>query len=166
MTRQDLSNGPTTMIAEGTELVTERTFDAPRELVWAAMTSAEHIPQWWGPHGTTAAVVEMDVRPGGKWRWVAAATPDGGGAPFKGEYLEVVPPERLVRTSIFDVEPADSEPPVVEIITFEDLNGKTRMHYTARFPSEAVLSAALDAGMTKGVLEQYDRLTDLLTRMN
>ncbi len=163
MTKQDLGNERTTMVAEGAELVLERVFDAPRELVWAAMTSAEHIPAWWGPHGTSTVVVEMDLRPGGRWRWIN--TFDGGEAPFTGEYLEVAAPERFVRTSIFDVEPFNSGPGAVETLTFEEFDGKTKLHYYTRFPSEEVLNGALATGMSKGALEQFDRLADLLTEL-
>jgi uncharacterized protein YndB with AHSA1/START domain len=164
VTRQDLGNETTTLVADGADLVLERVFDAPRELVWTALTSPEHIPQWWGPHGTTPTVVEMDVRPGGRWRWIAAAS-DGGGAPFAGEYLEVVPPERIVRTVIFDVEPFNAGPAAVETTTLEDLAGRTRVRGHTRFPSAEVLGGALATGMSRGALESYDRLAHLLTEL-
>jgi uncharacterized protein YndB with AHSA1/START domain len=159
-----LGNAATTIYAEGTELVIERTFDAPRERVWAVMTSPEHIPQWWGPHGATTDVVEMDVRPGGKWRWISIV--GGGQAPFAGEYLEVVPPQRIVRTSVFDIEPFNSGPGAVETITFDESEGKTKVTYHTRFPSQEAIDAALEQGMSKGTLEQFDRLADLLTRIS
>ena len=88
-TRIDRGSTDTTGIyQEGTDLVYERTFDAPREQVWQAMTDPEIVPRWWGPHGTTTTVVEMDVRPGGKWRYVSQA-PDRDDVAFYGEYLEV-----------------------------------------------------------------------------
>jgi uncharacterized protein YndB with AHSA1/START domain len=139
----------------------KRIFDAPRELVWAAMTSAEHIHNWWGPHGTYANVEQLDVRPGGRWR--IAPAEGGEGIAFGGEFLEVVPPERLVRTSNPDVGPGGT--PAVETITFEDLGGRTKMIYHARFPSEGVLGFALTQGMTKGILEQFDRMAGLLTEI-
>lgn len=162
MTKQSLGNENTTVIVDGAELVIERIFDAPRELVWAAMTSAEHIAKWLGPHGTTTTVEEWDVRPGGKWRWINKS--DEGEAPFKGEFLEVVPPERLVRTSTFDIGPPG--PPAMETVTFEEVDGKTRVYWHAQFPSEEVLDGAVESGMTVGLLEQYDRLADLLTDLS
>jgi uncharacterized protein YndB with AHSA1/START domain len=149
------------MYAEGAELVIERVFDATRERVWAAMTAPEHVPHWWGPNGSATEVVEMDVRPGGRWRWVNKFA--GGEAPFTGEYREVVPPRRIVRTAIFDIEPFNAGPAAVETITFEDLAGKTKVVYHTRFPSQEVLDSALAQGMSKGALEQFDRLADLLT---
>ena len=164
MTRQELGDASTSIVAEGADLTMQRIFDAPPALVWAAMTSAEHIHNWWGPHGTYAIVEKMDVRPGGKWR--IAPAEGGEGIAFAGEFLEVTEPERLVRTSSPDIPGVGpAGPPAVETITFEDLDGKTKMVYHARFPSEEVLSFALAQGMTKGVLEQFDRLAGLLTEI-
>jgi uncharacterized protein YndB with AHSA1/START domain len=161
VTEQHLGNERTSIVANGAELRIERTFDAPRELVWRAWTEPEHVANWWGPHGTTARVVEMDVRPGGRWKWIANATADSGGtATFAGEYLEVDPPERFVRTALPD--PAPPGPPAVETVTFTEIDGKTTMRYHATFPSEETLNFAISLGMTKGVLDQYDRMADLL----
>ena len=98
------STETTTVYTEGQDLVMERVFDAPRDLVWKVITDPERITNWWGPHGYTTTVEEMDVRPGGRWRFIQHTT-GGEDVPFKGEYLEVVPPERVVQTFIFDVEP-------------------------------------------------------------
>jgi len=161
VTRQELGDASTSMTAEGADLTMQRIFEAPRALVWAAVTSAEHVGNWWGPHGTYSIVEEMDVRPGGKWR--IAPAPGAPGIAFAGEFLEVIEPERLVRTGSPDIPGAGPEgPPAVETITFEDLGGRTKMIWHVRFPSEDVLNFSLAQGMTKGVLEQFDRLADLL----
>ncbi|OLT29568.1 hypothetical protein BJF79_10600 [Actinomadura sp. CNU-125] len=159
MTRQELGDASTSIIAEGADLTMERVFDAPRELVWTAMTTAEHVHNWWGPHGNFANVELMDVRPGGKWRITPGG--DGRGVAFAGEFLEVAAPERLVRTSAPETGDGGG-PPAIETITLADLGGRTKMTYHARFPSEEVIAFALEQGMTKGVLEQFDRLADLL----
>lgn len=164
-TRRELGDTRTSIVADGADLTMERIFDAPRELVWTAMTSAEHIPHWWGPHGTHAHVARMDVRPGG--RWLITSGEPGGGIAFGGEFLEVVSPERLVRTSAPELPGGGSGgPPAVETITFEDLGGgRTKMVYHARFPSDEVLDFAVGQDMTTGVLQQFDRLADLLTAL-
>jgi uncharacterized protein YndB with AHSA1/START domain len=163
MTRQDLGDRSTTIVTDGADLTIERTFDAPRELVWTVLTSAEHIPQWWGTYDTHAEVTLMDLRPGGRWRIGSAE--GGEGVAFSGEFLEVVPPERLVRTSAPEMPGVDPDgPPAVETITLDDLGGRTKMVYHARFPSEDVLGFALDQGMTRGILEQFDRFAALLTQ--
>src|SRR5262245_16822655 len=141
---------------EGTDLVIERTFDAPRELVWMVMTDPERITHWWGPHGYTTTVVEMDVRPGGRWRFINHTT-GGEDVPFKGEYLEVEPPERIVQTFIFDVPPFD-EMAAIETFTLEDLGGRTRAVNTSRFPTLDALEGALGSGMIGGAIESWDRL--------
>jgi uncharacterized protein YndB with AHSA1/START domain len=160
MTRNQLGDESTSIVAEGSDMTMERVFDAPRELVWTVMTSAEHIHNWWGPHGNHADVQQMDVRPGGRWRIAPA---DGQGVAFSGEFIEVVEPERFVRTSAPEM--GEDGPPAIETVTLEDLGGRTKMIYHARFPSAEVLGFALDQGMTKGVLEQFDRLADLLSAL-
>ena len=97
------STETTTIYSEGGDLIFERTFDAPRERVWKAFMDPEIVPRWWGPHGTTTIVAEMDVRPGGKWRYVSRA-PDREDVAFYGEYLEIDAPERFAWTFMFDVE--------------------------------------------------------------
>jgi uncharacterized protein YndB with AHSA1/START domain len=158
MAVQQLGNERTTAFTEGNELVFERIFDAPRELVWQVVTDPRRMTNWWGPHGYTTTVVEMDVRPGGHWRFIQHTT-GGEDVPFKGEYLEVVPPERLVQTFIFDV-PGFDDKPSYDTMTLEDLGGRTKMTARSRFPSVEDLQGALAMGMTGGALETYDRLAD------
>src|ERR671930_1017794 len=74
-----------------------RVFDAPRRLVWEALTKPEHLSRWWGLRGSTLTVDRMDLRPGGGWRFVSRGA-DGKEDAFRGEYREIVPPERLVQT--------------------------------------------------------------------
>ena len=154
--QQQLGNERTTAYTEGEELVFERVFDAPRDLVWNVMTDPERVTNWWGPHGYTTTVVEMDVRPGGHWRWINHTT-GGEDAPFKGEYLEVVPPERIVQTQIFDV-PGFDDRAAINTLTLEDLGGRTKLVARSRFPSVEDLEGALATGMIGGALETYDRL--------
>ena len=162
MAVQQLGNERTTAYADGAELVMERIFDAPRDLVWKVLTDPERVTNWWGPQGYTTTVVEMDVRPGGRWRWINH-TAGGEDAPFKGEYLEVEPPERIVRTEIFDV-PGFDDRAAVETWTFEDLGGRTKLTARSRFPSVADLEGALAMGMIGGALDTFDRMADEIAR--
>ena len=91
MAVQQLGNDRTTAYADGLDFVMERVFDAPRDLVWAVITDPERITRWWGPHGYTTTVEEMDVHPGGRWRYINHTT-GGEDVAFKGEYLEVEAP--------------------------------------------------------------------------
>jgi uncharacterized protein YndB with AHSA1/START domain len=163
MVVKQLGNETTTVYAAGEEFVMERVFDAPRELVWKALTDPQAIPRWWGPRETTMTVAEMDVRPGGTWRWISHSS--DGDAPFKGEYLEVVPPERLVHTEIFDVEPfnADGQAALVTIL-LEAVDGKTKLTSRSRFPSAEALEGALATGMVGGAIESWDRLEEEVAR--
>jgi uncharacterized protein YndB with AHSA1/START domain len=105
------------------ELVLSRVFDAPRELVFKAWTDSRHVAEWWGPNGFTTSVHEMDVRPGGVWRFIMHG-PDGVDYPNKMEFLEVVEPERLVAIH-GSGEEGDAGYHVT--ITFADESGKTRL---------------------------------------
>jgi uncharacterized protein YndB with AHSA1/START domain len=157
VTRTDRgSTASTTVFTEDQDLVMERIFDAPRDLVWKVITDPKRVTNWWGPHGYTTTVVEMDVRPGGRWRYIQHTT-GGEDVPFKGEYLEVVPPERVVQTFIYDVEPFN-EQAAITTLTLEDLGGRTKMVSRDRFPSIEALEGALAMGMTGGALETWDRL--------
>jgi len=162
MAIQQLGNERTTAYTDGAYLVMERIFDAPRDLVWKVMNDPERVTNWWGPQGYTTTVEEMDVRPGGRWRWVNHTT-GGETAPFKGEYLEVDPPSRTVRTFIFDV-PGFDDRAAVETMVLEDLGDRTKVTARTLFPSVEDLQGALATGMIRGALETYDRLADEIAK--
>ena len=161
-TRIDRGSTETTAIySEGADLVFERVFDAPREKVWQAFTDPAIVPHWWGKHGTITQVEEMDVRPGGKWRYVSK---DEGreDVVFFGEYLEVTPPERFRWTFMFEVPGGAQGGP--ETHTFEDLGGRTKVHSVGHFDSPETIDMALATGMVEGAIETWDRLAELLAR--
>jgi uncharacterized protein YndB with AHSA1/START domain len=147
-----------------TEIVMTRTFDAPRELVYEAMTNPEHIQRWWGWSHWTMPVCEADFRPGGSYRFVGRG-PEGQEVPFKGTCLEAVRPERLVYTEIFDVEPFNQGEPSVVTTTFEEVDGKTTVTVVSRYSDKNVRDAVLQSGMETGAAHSYDRLADLLTTL-
>src|SRR5688500_11928262 len=89
------SNAATLTFPSDREMVITRLFNAPRKLVFEASTKPEHVRQWWGPRGTSLAVCEIDLRPGGKWRYVIRGA-DGQEFAFSGVYREIVAPERMV----------------------------------------------------------------------
>jgi uncharacterized protein YndB with AHSA1/START domain len=153
-------NDVMTVYSDGTELVFERTFDAPREVVWKAFMDPDRISRWWGPHGTTAKVVEMDVRVGGKWRYISSA-PDREDVAFHGEYLEVDPPKSFTWTFLFDVEGL-GEQGGPETFTFEEVGGKTKITSSSRFGSTEELEGALTGGMISGAVDTWDRFAAML----
>jgi len=139
-----------------------RLFNAPRALVFEAMTKPEHVKQWWGRlgEGYSVPVCDIDLRPGGRWRFVNRHP--HGEAAFHGEYREIAPPGRLVFTEIFEEFP-DS----VSVVTaeFTDEGGKTRMTATVQYESLAVRDMVLKTGMSSGAAISYDRLEDLLATL-
>jgi uncharacterized protein YndB with AHSA1/START domain len=151
----------TEIFSEGGDLYFIRTFDAPRERVWQAMSDPELVPHWWGQHGTTTRVVEMDVRPGGKWRYVNSA-PGREDVEFYGEYLEVTPPERYRWTFMFDLEGQPTGGPETWIL--EEVDGKTKVTSIGHMGTAEVLEGALATGMVAGAIETWDRLDALLSK--
>ena len=144
------------------EIRMTRLFDAPRQLVFEAMTKPEHVTQWWGRlgEGYSVPVCEIDLRVGGRWRFVNRHP--HGEAAFHGEYREITPPSRLVFTEIFEEFP-DS----VSVVTteFTDEDGKTRMTATVRYPSLEVRDLVLATDMATGAGISYDRLEDLVASL-
>lgn len=139
-----------------------RLFDAPRHLVFEAMSRPEHIKQWWGRlgEGYSVPVCEVDLRVGGKWKFVNRHPK--GEAVFYGEYREVQPPGRIVFTEIFADFP-DSVSVVTAVLTEE--GRKTRLTVTADYGSQQVRDIVQSTGMTRGAAISYDRLEDLLATL-
>jgi uncharacterized protein YndB with AHSA1/START domain len=154
------STETTTIYSEGGDLVFERTFDAPRELVWKAFTEPDRIPRWWGPKGTTTSVVQMDVRPGGAWRYISHA-PDREDVAFYGEYLEIDPPNGFKWTFMFDVEGMGPQGGP-ETFVLEDVGGRTKVTSTGHMGSPEIIEGALATGMVGGAIETWDRLAAML----
>jgi uncharacterized protein YndB with AHSA1/START domain len=156
------STDTTTIYSEGGDLTFERTFDATREQVWKAFTDPQIVPRWWGPHGTTTTVVEMDVRPGGAWRYVSSA-PDRDDVAFFGTYLEIDPPKSIKWTFLFDVDGMGPQGGP-ETFTFEDLGGRTRVTSVGHMGSAEAIDGALATGMVRGAIETWDRLAAVLAK--
>ena len=144
------------------EIRMTRLFDAPRHLVFEAMSKPEHVKRWWGclGDGYSVPVCEIDFRVGGRWRFVNRHPK--GEAAFHGEYREINPPNRVVFTEIFE-----EFPDVVSVVTTElaDENGKTRLTATVSYPSKDVRDMVIGSGMSKGAGISYDRLEDLLAEL-
>ncbi|MBI5283565.1 MAG: SRPBCC family protein [Chloroflexi bacterium] len=143
------------------EIIITRTFDAPRELVFRALTDPALIPQWWGPARLTTAVETMDVRPGGIWRFVQHDA-EGNEYAFHGIYREVDPPARLVYTFEFEGMPGYVS---LEIVTLEEHDGTTTVTNTVAFHTVEDRDGMLESGMEGGATESMDRLAALLATM-
>ena len=143
------------------EVVFTRVFDAPRELVFKAWTDPRHVQVWWGPHGFTNPVCELDVRPGGAIR-IDMRGPDGTVYPMTGVYREVVEPERIVFTS--SALGPDGNPlfEVLNTITFTERGGKTTLTARARVLQATAAAAPHLRGMNEGWSQMLERLQAFL----
>lgn len=109
-------------------IVITRTFDAPRQNVFAAWTESAQLARWFGPKDFAATSVEADVRPGGRWR-ICIRSPDGTDYWMHGVYREIVAPERLVFTHVWEDGHGASGHETLITITFDEIDGKTRMTF-------------------------------------
>jgi uncharacterized protein YndB with AHSA1/START domain len=143
------------------ELLFTRIIDAPRALVFRAWTDPVHFARWWGPHGMTNPICEMDLRVGGAYR-IIMRDETGHDHPVSGTYLEIVAPERLVMT----VAAVDrtAQPVFLQTwtVTFAECEGKTRLTVVDRFASAADRDAANQMGHAEGASQSFERLAALV----
>jgi uncharacterized protein YndB with AHSA1/START domain len=144
------------------EILIERVFDAPRELVFQAWTDPEHVAQWWGPQGFTNTIHEMDVRPGGICRFIMHS-PDGVDYKNKIVYIEIVNPERLVYTHGEDDEGEGGQFHVT--VTFAEQGGKTKLTVRMLFESAEERDKSVKFGAIEGGNQTLDRLAEYLAKM-
>jgi uncharacterized protein YndB with AHSA1/START domain len=151
------------------EVIIERIFDAPRELVFEMWTKPEHLARWWGPYGWTTTIKQIDVKPGGIWHYCMKSDTEDQEGCGKAIFSEVVPPERLVYTDYF----ADAEgnvlpgtPETVVTIEFADYQGKTKLTNRSRFASAEELKSTVAMGMVEGFAETWDRLEAYLVTVS
>jgi uncharacterized protein YndB with AHSA1/START domain len=145
------------------EIVLTRLFDAPRGLVFEAMTKPEHVKRWWGildDENYSLPVCEIDLRVGGKWRYMSVT--DGGfEVAFHGEYLEIVPDERLVSTEIYEIPEQGDSPPTVNTATFTEVDGRTTLTVLVQCPSKELRDTIIESGMESGMQDAMDLLEEV-----
>ena len=143
---------------EKPSLTLKRRINAPPAKIFAAWTNPEYLPQWMlGPDGYTMPVCELDLRPGGAWRFVWRG-PDGRDLAMHGEYREVVRPERIVNTEHW----GEPWPETLNAVEFHEDDDGTTIICTVVYPSREARDAALETGMKDGMNQSFDRLTALL----
>jgi uncharacterized protein YndB with AHSA1/START domain len=154
------------MITSGTALVTlptdgqiliTREFDAPKHLVYRAYTTPELIKRWWSGDRGKVTIVEVDLRVGGKWRYVMQAN-EGIEVAFHGVYREIVPNERIVSTEVFEGMPDAEEAAAVTINAFNERDGRTTLSILAQHPSREIRDMFIRAGMEGGMQESMNHL--------
>lgn len=153
----------TLRLPSDTEIVITRDFNAPRALVFAAMTRPEHVRRWYGLRGSTMPVCEIDLRLGGPWRFVLRDPETGREDGFSGEYREIAPPERLVFTERYEPVPGSDH---VVTATFTEQDGKTTLRVHLQYASVEQRDGHLLSGMEAGMQETYRRLDELFQELS
>ena len=160
-------------------VVVSRVFNAPQELVFKAWTDSEMMAQWFAPEPLTVPRAEIDLRVGGRFTLVMR-DPDGNEFPSTGEYLEIVVPERYVATDSVEMmpemwldtvnkargkAPGAPVPDGITTVTFEDVDGKTRVTFSEELESKAIRDAYVEVQMVEGLDMTFDNLEKLLARL-
>lgn len=161
MPRQEQTEGLTVRAVSDTDLVLTRTFAAARPLVFDAFTRPELLRRWHGARGWHLVICEIDLRPGGVWRFVSRG-PDGAELGHGGVFHEVDAPGRLVQSEVHDGWDAGE---ALVTTVFDEWDGRTAMTTTVRYPSREVRDSVLRTPMKRGAGEAYDRLAEMLNEM-
>jgi uncharacterized protein YndB with AHSA1/START domain len=140
------------------DIVFKHVFDAPREIVFRAITDPQLVPSWWGPRMYKTIVDEMEPRPGGRWRFLNR-NDQGDEFGFHGVFHDMVAPERIVQTTEFEGMPGHVG---LETATLEEVDGKTVYTAVSLFPSVEDRDINVANGMEWGARETYDRLDEVI----
>jgi len=157
MTNMATSGTATVTLPSDEDILIRREFAAPRHLVYKAWTTPELVEMWWSGRQGEMKSVEIDLRVGGKWRYVM----DAGGQEiaFNGEFREIVENERIVNTEAYEGVP-DGEP-ALNVVTFAEADGRTTLELLVKCPDKATRDAILESGMETGMQEQMNLLEEL-----
>ncbi len=141
------------------QILITREFDAPKDLVYKAWTTPELVRRWWHAKRGEVTIAEIDLRVGGKWRYVMVA--DGGlEVGFHGEYREIVLNEKIVSTEVYEGMPQGDGPEqgTLNTVTFTETNGQTTVTVLVEAPSKEIRDAIIDSGMEDGMQDALDLL--------
>ncbi len=141
-----------------TEILITRQFDAPKALVWEALTRPEHVLRWWGPEWCPLESADIDLRVGGAWRYVATME-DGTKLAWRGVYREIDAPNSITSTEVFEGFP-DAES--VNTMTLTESDGVTTLQTLVRHKSQEFRDGHIESGMEGGMQETFNRLDALL----
>jgi uncharacterized protein YndB with AHSA1/START domain len=140
------------------QILITREFDAPKHLVYRAWTTPELVKRWWSGKRGEVTLAEIDLRVGGRWRYVMTAH-GGFEVAFHGEYREIVPNERIVTTEVYEGAPeASDEDAPVNTIDFTEVDGRTTLTLLVQCPSRDLRDQIIDSGMEGGMQEGMDLL--------
>src|SRR3989440_3165619 len=141
-----------------TQILITRDFEAPRNLVYKAYTTPELIKRWWGGDRGEVTLAEVDLRVGGRWRYVMTAN-GGFEVGFHGEYREIVPNERIVSTEVFEGLPegvTEEQAATLNTVTFDEADGRTTVTILIEATSKVSRDAIIDSGMEAGLQDALD----------
>ena len=142
------------------QILIEREFDAPRHLVYRAYTTPELVERWWHAKRGDVTLVEIDLRVGGRWRYVMTAT-DGSVVGFHGEYREIAPDERLVATEVYEGLPegvSEEDAATLNTTTFAETDGRTTLTILVQAKSKVSRDAIIESGMEAGLEDALELL--------
>jgi uncharacterized protein YndB with AHSA1/START domain len=148
-----------------TDIHISREFAAPKDLVYKACTTPEFVKRWWHANRGEVTLAEIDLRVGGKWRYVSV-TPDGFEVAFHGEYLEIVPNERVVSTEAYEGVPDPDANATTNTMTLTEEAGRTTLTVLVHCPTKEVRDAIVQSGMEAGLQDAYDLLEEVATSLS
>lgn len=148
-------------ILSDTQIAMQRSLNAPRELVYRAMTEPELIAKWWGMRSSTTTIDTYEPQVGGAWRFISREQ-DGAEYAFRGTFLELEPPSTIVQTFEFEGMPGHI---VTEALTLTEVDGGTLVRIVSTFASKEDRDGMLQSGMEIGANESYDQLDELLATL-
>ena len=154
------SGTATVTLPSDEQILITREFDAPADLVFKAWTTPELVKRWWHANRGEATIAEIDLRVGGKWRYVMIAD-EGFEVGFHGEYLEVVPNERIVSTEVYEGLPAgvpEEDASTVNTATFTEQDGRTTLTILVQAKNKVARDAIIDSGMEAGLQDALSLL--------
>jgi uncharacterized protein YndB with AHSA1/START domain len=149
------------------QILITREFDAPKHLVYEAFTTPELVKRWWHANRGRVTVAEIDLRVGGKWRYVAV-TDDGTEVGFHGEYREIIPRERVVSTEVYEGLPegvSEEQGGTVNTATFTETDGRTTLTILVQATSKVARDAIIESGMEDGLQDALDLLEQAATSL-
>jgi uncharacterized protein YndB with AHSA1/START domain len=157
-----MTHSATVTLPTDEQILITREFDAPRHLVYKALTTPDLVKRWWHANRGEMTIAEIDLRVGGKWRYVMIAH-DGFEVGFHGEYREVVPNERLVSTEVYEGLPAgvsDEDAATLNTTTFTEADGRTTLTILVQAASKMSRDAIIESGMEDGLQDALDLLEE------
>jgi uncharacterized protein YndB with AHSA1/START domain len=154
------SRKATVTLPNDEQILITREFDAPRHLVYKAWTTPELVRRWWSGHRGEMKVAEIDLRVGGRWRYVMVAN-GGFEVAFHGEYREIVPNQRIVNTEVYELPGAADAEGALNTVTFTEVDGRTTLTLLVQIPTRELRDEILSSGMEVGMQEQMELLEQL-----